>query len=212
MIRLIILGSLLCAMGFNSIAHNAKIATYTLRDTGNGWFIEMNFAQVAIDAQMLKLFDEETLSEMSKDQFKSAFLKYLRENFSLRVDGKKMQLLSGGILIGSHQTDVKYILPEIPLQPKDISIYISTFEDIYNQTNLFRIYRGGDHFTKFFLSADNDFTAHMEFKSDGNIYSVAKTPVNTIAIVAGIVIFVIIILLVTILVMKRLKNTQLSEA
>lgn len=169
---------LLCAMVFNAIAHNAKIATYTLRDTGSGWFVEMNFAQAAIDAQMLKLYDQSELNAMSQDEYKNEFLKYLTDSFYLRVDGKKVELLSGGILIGSHQTDVKYVLPEIPPHPQNMSIHLPMFEDIRNQTNLFRIYRGGGKFTKFFLSADNDFSAQMEFTPNG-IQSVENAPDRT---------------------------------
>ncbi len=211
MLRIVQIVILCCAMAFNAIAHNAKIATYTLRDTGMGWFIEMNFAQAAIDAQMLKLFDKQTLESMSHEDYKSAFIKYLNENFILRVDGEKVNLVNGGILLGSHQTDVKYILPEIPSQPHDISIYLPMFEDIYNQTNLFRIYRGGEKLTKFFLSADNDFSAHMEFRSDG-IYALEYVPVNYPAILSGIMVSALIIGAIFFLIRGKLKNSQFRKA
>lgn len=211
MLRLVQIVILCCAMAFHAIAHNAKIATYTLRDTGMGWFIEMNFAQAAIDAQMLKLFDKQTLESMSQEAYKSAFIKYLNDHFILRVDGEKVKLIRGGILLGSHQTDVKYVLPEIPTQPQDISIYLPMFEDIYNQTNLFRIYRGGEKFTKFFLSTDNNFSAHMEFREDG-IYAVDKAPYNMLATISGVVVLILIAMGVVILARRQLKNTQLRKA
>lgn len=209
--RLFLIVVLFGAMASIAIAHNAKIATYTLRDTGTGWFIEMNFAQTAIDAQMLKLYDSDELIDMSTDEYKKLFLKYLSENFHLRVDGEKVEFISGGILLGSHQTDVKFVLPEIPDNPEQMSIYLPMFEDIYNQTNLFRIYRGGGNFTKFFLSADNNFIAHMEFTDQG-IVAIEKEPVNRLALVSGISILIIGIGTLFFLLRRKLKNSQLSKA
>ncbi|MEP1033008.1 hypothetical protein [Ekhidna sp.] len=211
MTRLFLVVVLSGAIAFQTMAHNAKIATYTLRDTGAGWFIEMNFAQAAVDAQMLKMHDKEVLSKMNKDDYKKSFLKYLTENIHLRVDGKKIKFVSGGILLGSHQTDVKYILPEISGHPQNMSVYLPMFEHIYNQTNLFRIYRGGDKFSKFFLSTDNDFSANLKFTGQG-IISVNKAPSNNLALISGVVVLLFLVLVAVVLIKNRLKNAQLGKA
>ena len=211
MLRFILVAVLNCAMIFSIIAHNSKIATYTLRDTGSGWFIEMNFAQAAIDAQMLKMYGEEQLAEISDEEYKKLFLDYLRGNFDFEVDGKKVNLVSGGILLGSHQTDVKFVLPEIPARPKNMSIFLPMFEEVHNQTNLFRIYRGGDRFTKFFLSADNNFSAQMEF-ADGDIVEVEKTESVSLGMLLGVLAALLLLASIIILLWKKLKNSELSEA
>ena len=190
-------------MACNAIGNNAKIATYTLRDTGEGWFIEMNFAQAAIDAEMQKIYSEEQLTGIGEDEYKKMFLAYLHAHVVLRVDGEKIPFESGGILLGSHQTDVKYVLPQIPSQPQTMSVYLPMFEEVYKQTNLFRIYRGGGKFTKFFLSADTDFSVNIAFTDEGIVATDGPPPSNRFAMISGGVMLLILALSVVRLVSRR---------
>ncbi|MEO9869247.1 hypothetical protein [Ekhidna sp.] len=210
--RLFLVVFLFGAIAVNAIAHNAKIATYTLRDTGAGWFVEMNFAQSAIDAQMIKIHGKDRLQEIDENDYKNLFLSYLRDNFKLRVDGKKVEFENGGILLGSHQTDVKFVLPEIPLNPKYLSVYLPMFEDVYNQTNLFRIYRGGESFTKFFLSEDNEFSVNAEITSNGIIAVDQPVTSNSIAVIAGGMTLLILIISTIALFRSRIQNSKFSKA
>ncbi len=198
-------------MVYHASAHNAKIATYTLRDTGEGWFIEMNFAQVAVDAQMSSIHGKEELEGIEGDRYKQLFLKYLHDNFHLEVDGKHIELETGGILLGSHQTDVKFVLPQIPDAPKVLSIYLPMFEEVYNQTNLFRIYRGGDQLTKFFLSTDNDFRAYAQFVGN-QVITVSQPASNDVAMISGGLVVLFILLFFIKKLSSKSKNPEFSKA
>lgn len=164
--KILIIIVLLCA-DIESKAHNAKIATFTLRDTGAGWFVEMNFAQAGVDAAMIEEHGKAKLERISKQAYQSMVVDYVKDNFHLNVDGNPVPLKSGGISLGSHQTDLKFVLPDLPLQPERAVVYIPMFGNTYNQTNLFRIYRGGKDMTKFFLSEDNDFRVSLKFTPQG---------------------------------------------
>ncbi|SMD34596.1 hypothetical protein SAMN04488029_2092 [Reichenbachiella faecimaris] len=148
-------------------AHNSKMATFTLRDTGAGWLVEMNFAQAGVDAAMIEHYGKSKILGIEKKAYQDLVINYVKSNFHLTVDGREIALRNGGILIGSHQTDLKFILPEIPLQPSEAKVYIPMFGTTYNHTNLFRVYRGGKNITKFFLNEDNDFEANLIFTSRG---------------------------------------------
>lgn len=195
-------------MTFQVIAHNAKIATFTLRDTGSGWFIEMNFAQAGVDAAMIHEYGEKKLNQIDRDLYKELFLNYIREHFSLMVDAEKIAFTDGGIKLGSHQTDVKFILPSID-HPQLIEVDLPMFHQAYNQTNIFRIYRGGAQLTKFFLSEDNDFYVRIE-KIDGQFIQSGRVNSGFTSIVLGGVVFLTIGMMVFSL--RKSKNSQLSEA
>lgn len=147
--------------------HNPKIATITLRDTGAGWIVEMSFAQAGIDVAMERELGTTVFQTIERDTYQDKIVEYIKANFNLTVDGNEIVLEQGGILLGSHQTDVKFVLPDVPLQPQSAEVYIPMFEDTYNHTNIFRIYRGGGNLTKFFLSEDNDFSVNIKFDPHG---------------------------------------------
>lgn len=153
-------------VGFVSMAHNAKIATYTLRDTGVGWMIEINFAQAGLLAMAEKDLGETDFAALDEAALKSYLIEQVQQNFSLEVDGINVPLKNGGVLMGNHQTNFKYVLPEIPLNPQQLMVHIPMCSNVHNQTNIFRIYRGGEHMSKFFLSEDNDFEIQLEFSNN----------------------------------------------
>lgn len=48
----------------------------------------------------------------------------VRNRFNLRVDGKLISLTEGGIMLGDHQTNLKFVLPEISLQPRSLEAFV----------------------------------------------------------------------------------------
>ena len=59
---------------FPAVAHNAKIATFTLRDTGAGWLVEMNFAQAGVDAAMLEQHGETKIKGIDKKDYQDSYI------------------------------------------------------------------------------------------------------------------------------------------
>lgn len=183
----------------DAMGHNAKIATFTLRDTGAGWYIEMNFAQAAVDAAMIDIYGKAKLEGITKQEYQGMVVDYIKNNFQLEADGKNVPLKSGGINLGSHQTNLKFVLPDLPLQPKSVYVHIPMFEKVHNQTNLFRIYRGGNDMTKFFLSEDNHFQVNLNFTLEGiEATKETKSPKHNLVMLGsggiglGILIFLIL--------------------
>lgn len=81
---------------------------------------------------------------------------YITANFALTIDGQVVKPDKGGIKLGSHQTDLKFVLPPLPKDTKDIEIYIPAFQETENHQTIFSYFINGktDHVI---LSARNDF-------------------------------------------------------
>lgn len=156
-----------CVTEFPAGAHNTKIATFTLRDTGAGWLMEMNFSQKGVEAAMINLHGKQALQGLDKKSYQKLVVDYVKSNFNLTVDGRQIKLGTGGVVLGSHQSDLKFILPEIPLQPLEAQVHIPMFNSTYDHTNLFRVYRGGKNISKFFLNEENDFEVNLFFTAQG---------------------------------------------
>ncbi|MEP1097535.1 MAG: hypothetical protein ABJG78_20630 [Cyclobacteriaceae bacterium] len=197
--KIISIAIFLCAAVLQAAAHNAKISTLTLRDTGAGWIIEMAFAQATIDAEMLRSHSKEELEKLPRSEYQDRIVEYVRDHFNLIVDGRNIVLQDGGIMLGSHQTNLKFVLPEIPDRPMKMEAFLPMFGASYNHTNIFRIYRGEGTMTKFFLSSENEFRTAFEFTPEGivEVDSREQANLNTglqTLLILGISLFALILI------------------
>lgn len=186
-------------------AHDTKIATFTLRDTGAGWLVEMNFAQAGVDAAMIEEYGKQRLEELDKKSYQNLVVDYVKSNFNLTIDGKDITLGSGGIMLGSHQTDLKFILPEIPLQPIEAQVHIPMFGNTPDHTNLFRVYRGGKNLKKFFLNEESDFKIHLIFTSQGVFKQNPKPKDDQLLILGSGSLFLASVMAIVLFSRKKLK-------
>ncbi len=155
------------------LGSNPSTASFTLHDSGVGWYIEMNFAWSAIEAEMSRLYGEEELQSLGKEEYQELFIDYAKDNITISGDGLPVDLGEGSITLGGHQSDLKFDLPGLD-DPGELNVEVRLFQGVYNQTNIFRIYRGGDRLFRVFLSSDNDFSAYMNFE-DGEVL-LAESP------------------------------------
>lgn len=149
--------------------HNTQIATFTMRDTGAGWLMAMNLAQAGVDAALIEKHGKQKINGLDRKAYQNLVVDYVKANFKLNVDGKDIKLGSGSIVLGSHQTDLKFVLPDVPIHPQEAHVNIPMFSTSDNHTNLFRVYRGGKKIAKLFLSENNDFKVDLIFTSQGII-------------------------------------------
>ncbi len=146
-------------------AHNSKITTCNLSLFEGTWVMQLSFAQASLDAAMEKNFPREAYSELPEYEIKQWIVDYVRSRIIISIDAERLELGAGGILLGSHQTDLKFTIPDLPLFPDEMTIRVPICENSNNHTNLLRIYQG-DQMSKFFLSADNDFEVKVRFEED----------------------------------------------
>lgn len=144
-------------------AHNSKIATINLSIVDGEWVMQMSFAQASLDAEILKAYSEEQVERMDPIELKQWFANYVRDNIEIWSNEQRLMLGAGGILLGDHQTDLKFSIPDMPIFPERMKFRMSVCEESHNQTNILRIFQGDD-MTKFFLSADNDFSTDLIFQ------------------------------------------------
>ncbi|ANQ47476.1 hypothetical protein MY04_0093 [Flammeovirga sp. MY04] len=166
---------LLCAWG-TTHAHNPKIATYNLRDTGIGWYLEMSFARSTLDKQMIQLHGEDLVKNSTKAEYQKLIVNYLMDHIFIEADGTDLAFGQGGIRLGDHQTDLKYIIKSLS-DPQHLNVKINTFEEERNHTNLFRIYKGDVQIGKYFLSEENQFSTQFMIEND-KIISINQASLN----------------------------------
>lgn len=144
------------------VAHNSRITTINLSVIDGGWVMHFAFAQKSLDTEILKVYSIEEIKEMDEKVLKKWFSDYVRNNARITSNGEEVSFGAGGISLGSHQTDLKFTLPDMPIFPERMSFDMGICEHD-DHTNLLRIFQG-DKMTKFFLNSENDFKVDLSFE------------------------------------------------
>ena len=141
-------------------AHNVKIATFNMHQVEGIWVLDMSFAQSSLDAALNQYLSDGEIATMSEDELKEWLMNYIRMNVSFQTDSGDILLGQGGIRLGSHQTDFKFLIPDLPKDINWVRVKMPINEFSYNHTNILRVFRG-EEMTKFFLSSDNQFMVDL---------------------------------------------------
>lgn len=155
-----VIGIIFWVIPFISFAHNPLSARYYIETTPSGSVLTINLSQSGINHLMTKKFDEDFFENVDEKAWKELIVNYIKEKFTLKVDGEKVVLGKGGIRLGSHQTDLKFVLPFISTESKDISIDIPAFKENGEHQTIFA-YNINGKTDKVILSEQNNYKAHI---------------------------------------------------
>lgn len=135
--KLYIIGLIVLISPLITFAHNPLSARYHLTGTDAGSALAINLSQDGVNTALLKHYNQDYLNALSEQAFKELVVEYVKGNFHLSIDGKEMILGEGGIKLGAHQTDLKFVLPPIQSKPKKLEVNISAFKENGNHQTIF---------------------------------------------------------------------------
>ncbi len=154
--KIFIIGLICVVSPFLSFSHNPLSARYHLETGANGSLLTINLSQNGIDHALLKKYGKDKLEEINQNEFKELIVDYIKSNFNLSVDKEKVALKKGGIKLGNHQTDLKFMLPPISEQAKSVVVDISAFKENDNHQTIFSHNLKGE-VEHVILSSKNDY-------------------------------------------------------
>ncbi len=147
--KFILIGIILALQVQNLRGHNPQLATYWIRNYDAVWVIEARFAHAGLQAALEKYYEEVDFDNVSTDEYKKLIVKYVKSHIQMStISENEISLGSGGIKLGGHQTDVRFVLGNLPEKPQDLLIKISCLKENANQQNLLKIpaIRPDEHF------------------------------------------------------------------
>ncbi|HCX22174.1 MAG: hypothetical protein CMB80_03875 [Flammeovirgaceae bacterium] len=150
-------------MAFQTKAHNPAIASFNIRQLEHVWIIEGSFAQSGLHAAVEKVHPG--IVAENSNSYKQAIAEYVKSHIEItRADGSNWALGEGGVRLGSHQTDVKFVLAKTSEFPEELTVSISCLAENKHQQNLLRIpaFKSVDHVV---LSDENEFTSTIRNKA-----------------------------------------------
>jgi hypothetical protein len=168
-------------------AHNPLSAKYYLEHNEKGTFLSVYLSQTGVDKALNKKYGQETIRQKTALEYKELLVQYIKSNFNLNIDNQKIELLDGGIKLGNHQTDLKFILSPFAKDIETININISAFQENEKHQTIFS-YNLYGLVDKAILSHKNDYTATI-------ILNEEKKDSKTLLVSSSIGIVVLLLLL-----------------
>lgn len=144
-------------------AHNPLSAMYYLEVKENINILNINLSQTGFHEALKKQYSKTNFEELPLTEYKQLAVNYLKENFHLVVNGTRIQLLDGGLKLGSHQTDAKFITSELPKTFESLEIKIQAFTENEQHQTVFSLLLNGKT-SKVILNKKNDYSASVIFK------------------------------------------------
>lgn len=146
-------------------AHNPLSAMYYLEVKEDISILNISLSQTGLNEALKKHFSKIEIEQLSSITYKQLAVKYLKENFYLNINGTKMELLEGGIKLGNHQSDVKFIIDGLPKTFKSLNAEIKAFKENDHHQTIFSLLLNGNT-SKVILNQNNNYTASVTFKDN----------------------------------------------
>lgn len=163
---LIIIGLIgLCA---RVMAHNPQIVTYTIRNQYNIWLVEASFPQVSVQNALIKSHGKNEVNNYDEATYRNKIINLFREVIQLSANNRKLMLGDAAIKLGSHQTDVKFMIKNFPnhLDEFNLTVEIESLPFNEKQQNIVRVI-AYDQMERQILSKSNTYKGAFRLTKDG---------------------------------------------
>ncbi|CAM4295328.1 hypothetical protein [Zobellia nedashkovskayae] len=144
-------------------AHNPLSATYYLEVKQELGILNVSVSQAGFQEALNKHYPEVEFDKLSAIEYKKLAVDYIKGNFNLTVNGNQVQLLNGGLKLGDHQTDLKFITSDLPEAFNTLAIKIDAFKENEHHQTVFSLSLNGVS-DKVILSEKNNYGTSVEFE------------------------------------------------
>lgn len=144
-------------------AHNPLSASYFLEVKGQMGLLNISLSQAGFQEALAKHYPALEFDNLSELEYKKLAVDYVKNNFLLRINGNRVKLLKGGLKLGKHQTDLKFITSELPESFDTMELTINAFKENDHHQSIFSLALNGTT-DKVILSKNNDYSASAYFE------------------------------------------------
>ncbi|MEO9503572.1 MULTISPECIES: hypothetical protein [Nonlabens] len=156
-----IIGLMFLFSPFLMWSHNPLSASYYFEVSENASLLSISLSQDAINKVLLTTYTKAELEEMNQKNFEELIVKYIKSHFKVILDDVAVELKKGGIKLGSHQTDLKFVLPPYAQDIDEIVVDIPAFKENGKHQTIFS-YNINGKTNKVILSELNNYKVTIE--------------------------------------------------
>ena len=156
-----------------SFAHNPLSAMYYLEVEDDFGILNLSLTQSGLHNAIFKNFSDKEISEMSDLEYKKHIVDYIKANFYLAINNNEIKLLDGGVKLGNHQTDLKFITSKLPAEFNDLDVNIEAFKENEHHQTVFSLALKGKT-SKVILNESNNYMTSMNFENNRMISNASQ--------------------------------------
>lgn len=187
-----LIGLIFMVSPFYFWAHNPLSARYELIAGEQTSLLTISLSQDALNSALTKKYTLDYLNTIDQKTFQELIVSYLKTNFDVKIDGVLVTLEKGGVKLGSHQTDLKFVLPAFSKDVNKVYVHIPAFKENGKHQTIFHLNVYGNR-KKIILSEDNAYRASMEMAaSDASFLEYNNKSITGVGLVS--VLFISILL------------------
>lgn len=164
-------------------AHNPLSAAYYLEINQEFGILNVSLSQAGFQEALAKHYSNLDLVALSADEYKLLAVKYIKENFNLEINGNRITLLNGGLKLGNHETDLKFITSELPKTVETLNLNIYAFSENEHHQTVFSVLLNGET-SKVILSEKNKYSTTVLFENNKMIIDKEQSQTNYLWILA----------------------------
>lgn len=192
--NLILIGSLLL-LSWNGFAHNPLTAKVELNTRVVDMpMLHIYLSQTGLHQALVKYYDTTNFNAISRNEYKKLAVQYLKDHIQLVADDTPLAIGEGGIKLGSHQTDLRFLIKNFPQKVQQLQTTIDIGKENGNHHTVFWWLKK-DASSKVVLSQQNNFQSTIsadQFMASEQVSSSSITLIyllafGLIAIFIGIV-------------------------
>lgn len=185
---------LICTLTFlswNAGAHNPLTAKVELNtNLEGGGLLNIFLSQAGLNEALLKSANQTDFSTISQVAYKKMAVQYIKNHIEIIADGQPLVIGEGAIKLGSHQTDLRFLINRVPQNIQTLAAKIDIGKENGNHHTVFW-WLQKDGSRKVVLSERNDFKSVLGVNQP--VVLEQSTTYGKIAIIS----FAIILLLMT---------------
>lgn len=157
----IFLSLVLLLLGLSQLyAHDPLTSRFELHSNfNNGAVMRIYLTQAGVHRTLQKEHPGSDLE--NKEAYEQMIISYLKDHINIDADGLPLELNSGAIKLGSHETSVVFLVKNYPQSVKKLNVNIDAFKENGHHQTVFWWYTPGEK-SRFVLSKRNNFQAFFE--------------------------------------------------
>lgn len=132
---------LIAAIAFvcsNVRAHNPLTAKFELNAVSeNGAILHVHLSQTGLHQALTKHYTKVDFKTIETTDYKELAVQYLKKHLTIVADETPLIIGEGGIKLGSHQTDFRFLVKNYPRNIEVLTVDINAFKENENHHSVF---------------------------------------------------------------------------
>lgn len=177
----------------SAMAHNPLTAKFELNtNLQKGAILNVYTSQTGVHQALIKYYTQIDFTAITENEYKVLVVEYIKKHLSIKADDTPLIIGEGGIKLGNHQTDLKFLIENYPNKVSSLQVILNAFEENENHHSVFW-WKTKEGKSKVILSAKNGFQGTINYGQDDNSVLVSKHEINNLHIILLISSFILLL-------------------